>query len=230
MRLAVILFTIVITVIAYICSRQAFLRFKNPLLNPVFLSTVAVIGILLGCGLSFNDYTPGKEVMTFLLGPATVALALPLYLHRDALTSYAFPILAGVAAGSLSTIATILWVGQLAGLSPQVLSSLAPKSVTAPIAMEIARITGGDPALAAAFVVATGMIGSMIGPLLLTKLKVSNPVARGLALGTTSHGQGTAIALMEGETQGAMAGIAMALAAVFTSLIAPYYIPLFLAG
>jgi predicted murein hydrolase (TIGR00659 family) len=228
MSYLLVLFTIVITVVAYLCSRWLFLRFKNPLLNPVFLSTMAVIGILLCCGFTFNDYKPGKEIMTFLLGPTTVALALPLYRHRAALSTYAFPILAGIAVGSLSTMATVLWFGRLAALPSLILRSLAPKSVTAPIAVEIAKLTGGDPALAAAFVVATGMLGSMIGPLLLSRLRITNPVARGLAMGTTSHGQGTAIALLEGETQGAMAGIAMALAAVFTSLIAPYYIPLLL--
>ncbi|HEY5975866.1 MAG TPA: LrgB family protein [Geobacteraceae bacterium] len=226
----ILVFSIVITVAAYLASRALFLRFRQPLLNPVFLSTIVVIPILQVSGLTFQDYSPAKEVMTFLLGPATVALALPLYRHREALQRYALPILAGVAAGSLSTMATAIWLGRLTGLSHQLQLSLAPKSITAPIAMEVARLTGGDPSLAVAFVVATGMLGSMLGPPLLSRLQVANPVARGLAMGTTSHGQGTAMAIMEGETQGAMAGIAMALAAIFTSLVAPYYIPLLIAG
>jgi putative effector of murein hydrolase len=109
-----------------------------------------------------------------------------------------------------------------------VLLSLGPKSVTVPIAVEISRLAGGEPTLTAAFVVATGMIGSILGPTLLSAVKVKNPVARGLALGTVSHGQGTAVALLEGETAGAMGGVAMAIAAVFTALIAPYYLPLLL--
>jgi len=228
MKAVILAFSAVITVSAYIGSRSLFLRYKHPLLNPVFVSTVVIITILKGVNLTFDDYQPAKEVMTFLLGPATVALALPLYKNRKVLGSYALPVFTGVAAGSLATIAAVLLVGRIAGLSRGILISIAPKSVTAPIAVEISRLAGGEPSLTAAFVVATGMIGSMIGPALLSRLKIGDPVARGLALGTTSHGQGTAIALLEGETQGAMAGIAMAIAAVFTALIAPIYFPLFL--
>lgn len=230
MRYDVICFTIFITILAYAVSRKAFIRFKNPLLNPVFLSTVTVIGILLSCDLTFDDYLPGKEIMTFLLGPATVALAVPLYRHKKALASYAFPILVGVAVGSLSTMTAVVLVGKIAQLSQEIVLSLTPTSVTAPIAVEISRIIGGDASLTTAFVVATGMIGSIIGPLILNMLRVANPIARGLAMGTTSHGQGTAMALLEGELQGAMSGIAMTLAAVFTSVVAPYYVTIFPAG
>jgi len=103
--------------------------------------------------------------------------------------------------------------------------SLAPKSVTAPVAVEISRIVGGNQALTAAFVIATGVFGSMLGPWFLSQMHIHDPMARGLAVGTTSHGQGTAMMLHEGETQGALSGVAMALAAIFVSLIAPYTIP-----
>jgi putative effector of murein hydrolase len=166
--------------------------------------------------------------MTWLLGPATVALALPLYNNRRLLRQFALPLSLGLMAGTGTTMAVALWSGHAAGLEPTLLRSLAPKSVTAPIAIDIAALTGGDPALAVAFVVTTGMLGSMVGPLFLSRLGISHPVARGVALGTTAHGQGTAIALLEGETQGAMAGISMALAAVWTACIAPFCIPFLL--
>jgi predicted murein hydrolase (TIGR00659 family) len=213
---------------AYLLTRRIFLIFKYPLLNPVFVSTLLVIAALKGGGFTLADYRPAQEAMTFLLGPATAALALPLYHNRAVLKDHAFPVLTGVIAGCLATIAAALIAGRFLGLSKGVLISLGPKSVTVPIAVEISRIAGGEPALTAAFVVATGMIGSILGPLTLSLLQVGNPVARGLALGTVSHGQGTAVALMEGETAGAMGGVAMAIAAVFTALIAPYYLPLFL--
>lgn len=228
MESLIILFTIFITITGYVLSRNIFARYKHPLLNPVFLTTVIVITILLLTGLDFNDYKPGKEIMTFLLGPATVALALPLYKNRQYLWSGLIPILLGVGIGSLVNIVTVIVMAHLTSLEKAIVISLAPKSITAPIAIEVSKIIGGDPALAVVFVVATGMIGAIMGSSLLSLIRVKDPVARGLAIGTTSHGQGTAIALQEGETQGAMSGIAMALAAVFTSFAAPSIVPFLL--
>ncbi|GFO67851.1 membrane protein [Geomonas limicola] len=228
MKLVVFAACLVLTLGCYLATRALFLRFRQPLLNPVFLSTLMIIAVLQATGGTLADYQPAKETMTFLLGPATVALALPLYNNRRVLKNQALPVLAGVLCGSLATIAAVLWAGRLAGFARSILISLGPKSVTVPIAVEISRLSGGEPALTAAFVVATGMIGSILGPVLLTAVRVKDPVARGLALGTVSHGQGTAVALIEGETAGAMGGVAMALAAVFTALIAPYYLPLLL--
>ncbi|WP_224982915.1 LrgB family protein [Geomonas agri] len=219
---------VLLTVGVYLATRWLFLTYRHPLLNPVFLSTVAIIALLQATGLTLEDYRPAKDVMTFLLGPATVALALPLYHNRLVLRRHALPVFSGVAAGSLTTMAAALVAGRLLRLDDGVLLSLGPKSVTVPIAVEISRLTGGDASLTAAFVVATGMIGSVAGPTLLTLCRVQSPVARGLALGTVSHGQGTAVALLENETAGAMGGVAMAIAAVFTALVAPYYLPLFL--
>lgn len=219
---------IALTVASYLLTRRLFLALKHPLLNPVFLSTLIIIAVLRGGGLTLADYRPAQGAMTFLLGPATVALALPLYNNRAVLARQALPLLAGVAAGSLATIAAALGAGRLLSLGKVVLLSLGPKSVTVPIAVEISRIAGGEAPLTAAFVVATGMIGSILGPSLLSLCRIKDPVARGLSLGTVSHGQGTAVALLEGETAGAMSGVAMAVAAVFTALIAPYYLPLFL--
>lgn len=224
----IVFFTIIITIAGYLVSRVIFNKFKNPLLNPVVLTTVMVIGILALSGLKYEDYEPGKERMTFLLGPATVALALPLYHNRKRLWAGFIPVLLGVAVGSVINIIAMIFLGQLAGFDNNIIASLVPKSITAPIAIEVVRIIGGDPSLAAVFVVMSGMIGSMIGPILLTRLRIYDPIARGLAMGTTSHGQGTAVALAEGETQGAMSGVAMAFAAVITSFVAPFLIPLFL--
>lgn len=218
-------FTIAITVGSYAVSRRVFLRSGNALLNPVFLSTSTIIAILLVLGLGAEQYASGKEVMTSLLGPATVALALPLYRNRHLLIERLPAVLLGIISGSISTIATGVILARAGALEKTIVLSLAPKSVTAPIAIEIADIIGGDPALTAAFVIATGILGSIIGPAVLSMVRVHDPVARGLAMGTTSHGQGTAIILAEGETQGAMSGVAMALAAIFTSFIAPLLIP-----
>lgn len=217
--------TISLTVGIYFISRKIYLKTKNALLTPLLLSTIAIISILHYSGISFDQYSPGKDMMTFLLGPATVALALPLYQNRHVLQKSLVPILVGISSGSLISLTTAVLLAKMSGLSSQIITSIATKSITAPIAIEISHITGGDPAIVVAFVVFTGTLGSMIGAAFLSFCKIYDPVARGLAMGATAHGQGTATILEEGQTQGAMAGVAMALAAIFISLIAPFYIP-----
>ncbi len=218
-------FSIFITITAYLISRKIFLKTQSPLVNPVLLSTTAVILILHFSGVTFTQYKPGKDIMTFLLGPATVALALPLYLNRNILRKSFSPILIGIICGAISTLATAVLLAKFSGLDSMIVTSIAPKSITAPIAIEIALITGGNPAIAVAFVVFTGTLGSVIGAAVLSFCKIRNPVARGLAMGVAAHGQGTATILQEGQTQGAMAGVAMGLSAIFISLIAPFFIP-----
>ncbi len=222
------IFSVVITVCSYLLSRRLYERYKYSFLNPVFVSAVIVIGVLLSCNYTFADYQPAKDIMTSLIGPATVALALPLYNQRELVKKNSLMLLLGITMGSLSTIVAVLLLGRLAALPQNILISLAPKSVTAPIAIEIAKITGGDPSLAVAFVVATAIIGSTIGPGALSLFKIKDPMARGVALGTAAHAMGTTVALMEGETQGAMSGVAMVLAAIITSQFAPFFIPYFL--
>ena len=218
-------FTIILTVVLYIISRKIWLKTQNALLAPLLLSTTAIILVLLSSGITFEQYKPGKSIMTFLLGPATVGLALPLYQNRRILRSAFMPILIGIACGSITTVTTAVLLAKWSGLDAILIASIATKSITAPIAIDIARIIGGDPAIAVAFVVFTGTLGSMIGAGFLSLCKITDPVARGLAMGVTAHGQGTATILHEGQTQGAMAGVAMALAAIFTSFIAPFFIP-----
>lgn len=222
---ALIAFTMILTVVMYLISRKIYLKTRNALLTPLLLSTIAIIMILHFSGITFEQYTPGKDIMTFLLGPATVALALPLYQNRHALGKSFVPILAGITGGAASTLTTAVLLAKMSGLDSLIVTSIATKSITAPIAIDISHITGGDPGIAVAFVIFTGTLGSIIGARFLTLCKIDNPIARGLAMGVTSHGQGTATIMEEGQTQGAMAGIAMALAAIFISLIGPFYIP-----
>ena len=223
--LPVVALAIVLTIGVYALSRRAFLAYGYALLSPVFLSTVVIITVLSVCRIPFARYKPAEELMTVLLGPAVVALALPLYRQRRTLLAMLPAVLAGVISGSLVSLVTAVALARAAGLERMIAVSLAPKSVTAPVAVEISRIVGGNQALTAAFVIATGVLGSMLGPWFLSQMRIHDPVARGLAVGTAAHGQGTAMMLQEGETQGALSGVAMALAAVFVSISAPFAIP-----
>ena len=218
-------FTILLTIGIYFISLRIYQKIKIPFLTPLLISTTAIILVLISSGITFEQYKPGKSIMTFLLGPATVGLALPLYLNRQLLRKMLLPILFGIVCGSITTVTTAIVLAKLSGLDALLVTSMATKSITAPIAIEISRILGGDPAIAVAFVVFTGTLGSMIGPTFLSLCKINTPVARGIAMGLSAHGQGTATILQEGQLQGAMAGVAMALSAIFVSFIAPFYIP-----
>ncbi len=216
---------IALTIFSYSLARGMFLRYRHPLLQPVFLSAGLIILVLGLFGLSFDDYRPVKELLTWPLGPATVALAVPVYNQRSRFRRAALPLACGVVLGAMTTIAAVVGLAALGQLEPMVLRALAVKSVTAPIAVELAKLHGNDASLTAVFVVATGTIGAMIGPLFLTRCRITHPIARGVAFGTISHGQGTATALLENETAGATSCLAMIGAAVVTALLAPSYIP-----
>lgn len=221
MIMFVTLLSIAVTISVYLLSRAVGRKYPSPFTTPVFFSTTVIIIFLLTFGITFEDYTLAKDIMTFLLGPATVALAVPLYKNRHIIMKYSGPALIGLVIGSMSTILGALLLTKLFSLSNEILASISVKSVTVPVAIEIAHLIGGDRALTAAFVVATGIIGTMIGPWLMNLTNINNPLSRGLALGTISHGQGTAQAATEGELQGAVAGVAMGLAAIFTAIAVP---------
>ncbi len=222
---AITVFTIVLTVGIYLISLRICQKIQKPFLTPLLISTTVIILVLVSSGITFEQYKPGKAILTFLLGPATVGLALPLYLNRQLLRKMLLPILLAIVCGSIATVTTAVVLARMSGLDVLLVTSMATKSITAPIAIEISRIIGGDPAIAVAFVVFTGTLGSMIGPSFLSLCKINTPVARGLAMGLAAHGQGTATILREGQLLGAMAGVAMALSAIFVSFIAPFYIP-----
>lgn len=194
---------------------------NNPLLNPVLLAVIAIVGLLLLTGTSYRDYFAGAQFVHFLLGPATVALAIPLYRQFDKVRRSAFAILASVLFGSLTAIFSAIAVGYALHGSHDALISLAPKSVTTPVAMAIAEQLGGLPSLTAVLVILTGILGAMLGPFVLDRLNITDPAARGLALGTASHGIGTARALQLNEITGAFAGLAMGLNAIATAILLP---------
>jgi predicted murein hydrolase (TIGR00659 family) len=219
-------FGIALTAGAYSLSLLARQRYPSPLTTPVLFSTVIVIAVLLATGVSFADYRPAKNIMTFLLGPATVALAIPLYKNRQTFFKNLAPAGAGLLAGSLGTMIAAGLLARIFSFTPELISSIAIKSATVPIAVEVAKIIHGSPTLTAALVVITGMIGASFGPWLMDRLAITNPISRGLALGTISHGQGTAQAATENELSGAIAGVAMGLGALCTSLAAPWIVPL----
>ena len=212
---------VVLTVAAYLACRRLYLAVNHPLLNVVALSASVVIVVLVACDLPYAVYAPARDVMTGPLGPATVGLAVPLYRHRGLLRSHGPAILASVGAGAFVAMLSAGLIASLGGLPREVVVSILPKGVSIPFAVEVASMYGGIPSLTAAFVVATGTLGSLFGLWGLDVLRIKDPFARGLTMGTISHAQGTAVALQEGEEQGAMGGLAMILAGILTAALAP---------
>jgi len=219
------LWMLAVTIIAYAFGRWLQRKTGSALVNPVFIGSGIVIAVLLVCHKGVPEYSACRHAVTAFLGPATVALAVPLYRNRQALATRFTEAAVGVAAGSLATIVAVVTFGHWLAIGPVLELSLSLKSVTAPIALEISRILGGNPPLTAILVVATGVTGAIVGPAFLSLVGVHDPVARGIAVGTTSHAIGTAAMLQEGETQGAMSGVAFSLNAVLTALVAPLLIP-----
>lgn len=211
-----------LTLVIYQAAAWVFERSGGvPLLNPVMLSILIIASLLFATGTSYQTYFEGAQFVHFLLGPATVALAIPLYRQFDRVKASALALFASILAGSVTAAGTAVALGALAGGSQDVLTSLAPKSVTAPVAMGITEAIGGLASLTAVLVILTGVLGAMVGPWVLTRMGIDAPAARGVALGTAGHGIATARALEESEVTGAFSGLAMGLNALATAVLLP---------
>ncbi|SDS17470.1 LrgB family protein [Pseudomonas fuscovaginae UPB0736] len=215
------LFGIGITLGAYQLVLAGFEKTRWIFLQPVLASMALVVGVLLLCGLDYAEYRKSTEILGILLGPATVALAVPLYLNLRRIRQLFWPIFTTLVIGGVIATGLCVLLGWLFGAEPRMLMTMAPKSVTSPIAMLVAEQIGGVAALAAVFVLITGVIGAIAGPALLTRLGVHRPEARGMALGMTAHAVGTSVALQESDECGAFAALAMSLMGVSTAVLLP---------
>lgn len=211
-----------ITLVCYLIASALFRKSGNhPLANPVLISMILLVILLKATGTAYQTYFQGAQFVHFLLGPATVALAIPLYAQWQRLTRMALPLLLALVAGSLTAILSAMAVGRLLGASRETVFSLAPKSVTTPIAMGIAERLGGIPSLTAALVILTGILGAIAGPSLFRWLKAEDHAVQGFAMGVAAHGIGTARAFQVSETCGAFSALAMGLNGLLTALVLP---------
>lgn len=192
-----------------------------PICNPVLLAVLMLVGLLTITGTDYHTYFQGAQFVHFMLGPATVALAVPLYRQFDRLKQSAAAIVISLLIGSLTAIISAVVVAWALHAAPQTLISLAPKSVTAPVAMGISEKLHGLPSLTAVMVIATGVLGATIAGGVFKVARIRDPRARGFALGLTSHGIGTARAFQMNELSGAFSALAMGLNALATALLLP---------
>lgn len=193
----------------------------SPLVNPVLLAVLVVVGLLTVSGTDYHTYFDGAQFVHFLLGPATVALAVPLYKQLQVLKRSWVAIAVAIVCGSVTAAGSAVAIGWLLGAGRQTLASLAPKSVTTPIAMGISEQLGGLPSLTAVLVILTGILGAMLGRWVLDGVRVRDWRSRGIAVGTAAHGIGTARALQVNEVAGAFSGLAMGLNGLATAVLLP---------
>ena len=222
------LFWIVVTMIAFLVATWINRKAGGTaLLHPVFVSMLMIIGLLILTKTDYNTYFEGAQFIHFLLGPATVALAVPLYDHLARIRRLLLPILVTCITGSVFAAATALAVGIAMDGDSRLLLSLAPKSVTSPIAIGISEQIGGYPSLSAGLALLTGIIGCLAAPQVFKLLKLKSETAMGFSLGLSAHGFGTAYAMQTSALAGAFAGLAMGLTGVFSSLLLPLLVRLF---
>lgn len=217
---------LVATLLAYLAALELHRRSRHhPLANPVLLAVAMLVALLGLSGIPYQRYFDGAQFVHFLLGPATVALAVPLHAQFRRIRRVWLPTLAALAAGSATAIVSAMAAARLSGATSPTVLSLAPKSVTTPIAMGIAERIGGIPSLTAVLVIVTGILGAIAARPLFDRLRIADPAARGLAIGVAAHGIGTARAFEMGEHTGAFAALAMGLNGLITALLLPAALP-----
>lgn len=215
------LFMLTLTVVAYFIAQTLYRRFNTLLLNPIIVSSILVILFLRATGIKYEDYLAANTIINFLLGFSVVPLSYLMHKNVNRIKEYKVSILVTTFVGSVVGVLTIVAFAYLFGWDKSIMVSLQPKSVTTPIALSLSANGQGITALTALVVAIAGIFGSVVGPAILKLSRVSDPVSRGLALGSASHAIGTARALEMGAVEGAIGGAAIGLMGLFTSIILP---------
>ncbi|RYC31035.1 LrgB family protein [Lichenibacterium minor] len=222
------LFWLTVTLLAWLAADAlAKASGRHPVANAVLIAATIVGALVLGSETSYRTYFDGAQFIHFLLGPATVALGIPLYRNRALVLRNLVPMMAALLAGAAVSIGSALGIAAALGAPRDVLASLAPKSVTTPVAMAVSERLGGQPSLTAALVILTGILGAVMVTPLMNALRMTDFAARGFAAGLAAHGIGTARAFTVDSVAGTFAGIALGLNALVTAVLAPMVLGLF---
>lgn len=201
-------------------------RFKHPLLNPLLIAIVLVMLVLSLLQIDYADYNNGARYLSYLLTPTTVCLAIPLYQQLDLLKKNIWAILVGILAGTLASLGSVFALSLAFGLNHQQYVTLLPKSITTAIGMGLSAEMGGNVTITVAVIIITGILGNMSAVGICRLFRITDPVAKGIAIGTSAHAVGTARAIEIGEIEGAMSGLAIAVAGLITVVLASFFAPL----
>ena len=220
-------FGVTVSLIGYGAGIMLKKKFKYAFLNPLLISIIFVIGVVMLCGVDYESYENSAQYLSYLLTPATVCLAVPLYQQMTLLKKNLAAVACGILAGVLASLGSVLLLAFLFGLEHDVYVTLLPKSITTAIGMGVSEELGGLVTITVAVIIVTGVIGNVIGEAVCKLFRIYEPIAKGLALGTSSHATGTAKALEMGEVEGAMSSLAIAVAGLLTvigaSVFAGFY-------
>ncbi|RFU68976.1 LrgB family protein [Peribacillus saganii] len=210
-----LLFTI-ITYLVYRMAKKAYSKWAIPVFQPLLLAPIVLIGLISLMHVTANQYLEASKWLTHMLGPATVAFAIPIYKHLTIIKKYMGTIIVSITAGTLAAIFSTYSLSKLVHLKYDFITSILPRSITTPFAIEVSREIGGVPTLTTVFVILTGVIGAVVGPMVIRWLSIKTPIAKGLALGMGAHGAGTNKALDYGEQEATFSSLAMIFAAWIT--------------
>ena len=214
-------FDLALVVGAYIAANILYKKTHLSILHPLLTSIFVIILFLEAFDIPYESFKQGSHMVHFMLGPSVVALGYVLYNQMQYLKGNVVSILTSVFVGAIVGIVSVIAIGKLMGADQSLIATLQPKSVTTPIAMGIAEKNGGVPSLTAVIVVAVGIFGSIVGPAVMKVLGIESRIAKGLALGASSHGVGTAAAIQIGAVEGALSGLAIGLMGIMTAILVP---------
>ena len=220
------LFGILLTLVTFEIGVTISKKFKYSFLNPLLIANILIVGFLLITGICLESYNVGGDYISVMLSPATVVLAVPLYRQISKLKQFWKPILAGIFAGSLTSLACVIVVSKLVGLSETLMLSLLPKSITIPMGSVVSAQIGGIPPVTIIAITITGITGAVSAPAVCRFCRIKHKVAQGIAIGTASHALGTTRAMEMGEVQGAMSSLSIGVAGLFTAIVTPIIISL----
>lgn len=211
-----VFFGVVLSVLAYGVGTWLYKKFRLAVFNPLLISVILVMVFLKLSGVSYEVYNTGAQYISYLLTPATVCLAIPLYEQLTLLKKNYKAIVLGIAAGVMTSLCSVLVMALLFGLNHSYYVTLLPKSITTAIAMGVSEELGGYVTLTVAVIIVTGILGNMIGEIVCRIFRIREPIAKGVALGTSAHAIGTARAMEMGDVEGAISGLSIAVAGLMT--------------
>lgn len=214
-------FALPFTLGIYILAQKLYHRVHFPLFQPLFVTIIILIFLLKWADIPYEEYRDGSNLLDFLLGPSVVAVGFLLFEKSEYLKGRLLTILTSVFIGAVVGVISVMAIAALLGADKAIVSSMAPKSVTTPIAIALSEGSGGIPALTAVVVVIAGIFGGLISPIVFRVLKIEDKVAKGLALGASAHGMGTLTAIQLGAVEGALGGLAIGIMGLFTSILIP---------
>ena len=214
---------VTISLVAYIIGMALKKKFKLAILNPLLISIILTIVVLVAVGVDYDTYNAGASYLSWFLTPATVCLAIPLYEQWNLLKKNIKAVLLGIIAGVLTSLGTVWVLAEIMGLSHKEYVTLLPKSITTAIGMGVSEELGGYVTITVAVIVVTGVLGNIFGELICKIFRITDPIARGLSIGSASHAIGTAKAMELGEIEGAMSSLAIAVAGIFTVAASSFF-------